>query len=241
MDKLKQGAINSITSNPLGAVTAGIGLVNSMRGGGDPTAASPVQPSHLKATADRLLAEGRAALESARSRIDSIATPSAEKGFGLVDQGTGLTGYLGTGKLPPEMQTQLDLAVKDAKLKKINDYAARGMPTDPMKNSALRDELADLDRRAIAMSGELAKSLATSGTDIIRAGTGLTGQAGNVANTEATIANSMVNQSVAATGMSADLYMKMLEADQKRKTQVGNAISNLAAALAGRPPQMKTA
>lgn len=140
--------------------------------------------------------------------IQDQAAKVAGQASDLAGQGKQLTSHLESGTLPPNIQQQVDDNVKAAKTKIISNYAAQGMNTDPNKNSSLRQELQSVDNQAKIMSGQLAQQLAQSGTNLINAGTQLTGLDNNLLTTLSNI-------------------------DQTQTQRVGTAIANFAAALNG--------
>lgn len=82
---------------------------------------------------------------------------------GLKNTGDVLRQYLTTGTLPAGMQASVDAATKAAKASIIQRHAARGLPTDPSKNSALQQELAQLEQNAIITGATLGDKLMTQG------------------------------------------------------------------------------
>jgi hypothetical protein len=68
----------------------------------------------------------------------------------LASQGQQLQSYLTSGTLPPALQAQLNQATAAEKARIVSGYAARGQPTDPNQNSALAQELNNVDTNAIA-------------------------------------------------------------------------------------------
>ena len=145
-----------------------------------------------------------ASTQAIQNQGANIAGQAAE----LAGQGKELTSHLESGTLPPNIQAQVDQNVQAAKAKIISNYASQGMNTDPNKNSSLRQELASVDNQAKVMSGQLAQQLAQSGTNLINAGTALTGLDNNLLTTLSNI-------------------------DQTQTQKIGQAIANFAAALSG--------
>lgn len=166
----------------------------------------------------------------------------------LIDRGTGLTGYVGTGTLPPEMQAQIDQSKADARTGIISRYASRGMPTDPAKNSSLRAELLDLDRRSTVMASQMAENLAKTGLAVVEGGAGLNRTSGtmeqaaggfgtNVAgagNSVAQTGASLVDSGMRAANISNQAYDSLIRADQAQADRTQKAIAAMAAALSGR-------
>jgi hypothetical protein len=81
----------------------------------------------------------------------------------LGQQGQVLESYLKTGKLPPALQAQLDQAKQSEKARIIAGAAARGLPTDPRMNSALAQELNNVDTNAIAAMAEVQVNMLNTG------------------------------------------------------------------------------
>jgi len=73
--------------------------------------------------------------------------------------------YLTTGTLPPAIKANVDAASQAAKAKIISNYANRGLPTDPTKNSSLAAELAQVDQNAVITTGQIGQQLLTAGLD----------------------------------------------------------------------------
>jgi hypothetical protein len=81
----------------------------------------------------------------------------------LGSQGQVLESYLKTGKLPPALQAQLDQAKASEKARIIAGAAARGLPTDPRMNSALAQELNNVDTNAIAAMAKVQVDMLNTG------------------------------------------------------------------------------
>ncbi len=81
----------------------------------------------------------------------------------LGSQGQVLESYLKTGKLPPALQAQLDQAKASEKARIIAGAAARGQPTDPRMNSALAQELNNVDTNAIAAMAKVQVDMLNTG------------------------------------------------------------------------------
>jgi hypothetical protein len=78
-------------------------------------------------------------------------------------QGQQLSNYIQTGQLPPGLAAQVANATAAAKAAIISGYASRGQNADPSQNSALAQELSQVDMNALAMQGQLATQLLTAG------------------------------------------------------------------------------
>lgn len=81
----------------------------------------------------------------------------------LKSTGSVLQSYLQTGTLPPGMQASVDQATKSAKARIIANYASRGLSTNPAHNSALGQELSQLDQNAIITAATLGDKLMSQG------------------------------------------------------------------------------
>lgn len=77
--------------------------------------------------------------------------------------GQQLQNYINTGQLPPGMAAQVANAKAAAKASIISGYAARGQNADPSQNSALAQELSQVDMNSLALEGQLATELLNSG------------------------------------------------------------------------------
>lgn len=84
------------------------------------------------------------------NQVDPNQQKLADMAQQLGSQGQVLESYLKTGKLPPALQASLDQAKSAAKARLISGYAQRGQSTDPRMNSALAQELNNLDLQAVA-------------------------------------------------------------------------------------------
>ena len=126
-----------------------------------------------------------------------------------------LTSYLTTGTLPAPIQAQLDQATAAAKASAIANAGAQGLSTDPSTNTALSQQLANIDQQALANKGTLEGQLQTAGTQMI------------------TQANQMIALGLSATQMSAQLQEYLIGLDNQLSQQTGQAIANFAAALGG--------
>lgn len=78
-------------------------------------------------------------------------------------QGQALSNYIQTGQLPPGMAAQVANATAAAKAAIISGYASRGQNANPSQNSALAQELSQVDMNALAMQGQLATQLLSAG------------------------------------------------------------------------------
>ena len=181
-DRLVGGATNSITKNPLGIAVAGGALAyDVLKGNPDSSSINA-----LKAEAPGLAAQGAA----------------------LTASGQNLQTYLTNGTLPPGLQQQVTNAVQAAKARIIANHAANGENTNPAQNSALAQELNQVDLDAIAQAGTLETQLFQSGTQLLQTG---------------------INE----TGLSSQIYEALVKIDQTNNNQLMTAIASMAAALGG--------
>ena len=86
-----------------------------------------------------------------------------EQASSLNGQGQQLMQYLTSGNLPPGLKASLDQATAAAKAKVISNYASQGLSTDPVKNSALGQQLAMIDQQAVISIAQMGQQLFTSG------------------------------------------------------------------------------
>lgn len=78
-------------------------------------------------------------------------------------QGSILQNYLATGTLPPALQAQINQATTAARARITANYAAQGMDTDPTRNSALAQELNNIDMQAVVSAGQIETQLLQTG------------------------------------------------------------------------------
>ena len=77
--------------------------------------------------------------------------------------GTTLQSYLQNGTLPPAVQQQLNTATAAARARILANYANTPGGADPSKNSALAQELNNLEIQAIASASQVEQQLMSSG------------------------------------------------------------------------------
>ena len=97
------------------------------------------------------------------NQVDPNQQKLADMAQQLGSQGQVLESYLKTGKLPPALQASLDQAKASAKARLISGYAQRGQPTDPKLNSALAQELNNLDLQAVADMAKIQVDMLNTG------------------------------------------------------------------------------
>lgn len=209
------------------------------------------------------MVEGSKIVADNAANLTELAKATTPNSQVLQDRGTSLTGYVGTGTLPPEMQAQVDQARSDAKTARISFYASKGMPTDPRKNTSLRSDLERIDRDAIVMASTMAGDLAKTGTGVYTAGVGgtqvagglfnqagaqgtqlgdaaLRGQtvAGNMEKSAADIGTGFITSGLASSGLASNAYNQLARIDEAQNANTQKAIAAMAAALAGGTPKI---
>jgi hypothetical protein len=133
----------------------------------------------------------------------------------LLNSGSTVMNYLTTNTLPPQFQSQLTQAVAAAKAAITQGYASRGMSTNPNENSALAQDLANVDLQAQTQQANLEQTLATAGQNMV------------------TTANQLLSSGLNATEFSAQLPMMVQKLNVDINTQMSTAFSNFAAAING--------
>lgn len=227
--------------NPLGtAVAAGALGYNMLKGQTQP---QPVQDlsklaADLRATTTGpggITPEGRAIATTGATNLNTRAAELSPLTQDLQNRGAGLTKYVGTGTLPPEMQTQVDQAARDAKTARMSFYASRGMPTDPALNTALRSDLEGIDRQAVIMASTMASDLAKTGTSIADTGIRSNQLAGGFEKSAGDIGTSMVNSGLQASGLQSQAYAQLAQIDAAQTARTQAAIEAMAKSLSGGP------
>ncbi len=150
-----------------------------------------------------------AAQQAAVSTADTAAAQP------LINSGTQLTQYLTTGTLPQAFQTQVQQQVDAAKARIIQGYATRGQSTNPSDNSALAQDLANVDAQAQTLQANLESTLSTAGTNMI------------------STANQLLASGASAASISGQLPVMVAQLNLNLSNATSSAISNFAAALNG--------
>lgn len=101
------------------------------------------------------LAQGQKQSAAVKAMADQAAAQAA--------QGATLSSYLEKGTLPPAVQANLTQAKQAAKARILSNYANTPGGADPSKNSALAQELNNLDIQAIASAASIEQQLLQSG------------------------------------------------------------------------------
>lgn len=133
----------------------------------------------------------------------------------LISSGQSLMNYLQTGTLPPAFQAQVQQAVQAAKAQIIQGYASRGMSSDPNQNSALAQDLANVDQQALTLQGNLETTLSTAGNQMVQT------------------ANSLLNTGLSATQLSSEIPIQVAQLNNSLNQSMAQSISSFAAALNG--------
>jgi hypothetical protein len=84
------------------------------------------------------------------------------------DQAAKMQSYLSTGTLPPGLQSAVDQAVAARKASIIQNHAQQGQSTDPTQNSALAQELSNIDLQATSEIAKIATGLYTQGVQMFQ-------------------------------------------------------------------------
>lgn len=142
------------------------------------------------------------------AQAQSIAAP-------LINQGTTLTGYLTSGTLPPQFQTQVDQTIASRKAGIIQGYASRGMSTNPQQNSQLQQDLAAVENSKNTLMTQLESQLSTAGINMINT------------------ANSLLAQGLAATQLESEIPIQISKLNEQLNKDMMTSISNFAAAMNG--------
>lgn len=132
-----------------------------------------------------------------------------------LSQGQLLTQYLTSGTLPQALQSQVDQQVAATKAQIIQGYGARGMSTNPQQNSALAQDLANVDAQKETTMGSLQENLAQAGQQMI------------------TTATNLLNSGTSATNIAANIPIMMQNLDIQLSKLTSQSIASFAAALNG--------
>ena len=133
----------------------------------------------------------------------------------LLNNGQTLMTYLQTNTLPPQFQASVDQQVAAAKARITQGYASRGMSPDPTKNSALAQDLNNVDQQALTLKAGFETQLQQAGTQMVQT------------------ANTLLQQGLSATQLSAELPIQMATLNSTLNKQMADSISSFAAALNG--------
>jgi hypothetical protein len=213
-DMLKKG----LTSNPLGAAIAAGGLGYNIYQGQKTTA----NQQALLDVAKTAQTNNKAMTDAGVAQVganQANAAPVLATGEKLIDP-------LATGNLPPQYQSIVDNAINDAKTNAISNAAKNGQNTDPTQNTALAQQLAQIDNQRSSMTAQVAQQLASTGSGLVNAGLGV----GNAS------ASSLLSGGQNAAGLSGQLYSTLTNLDNTQAQQTAKAIAALAQSLNGGTP-----
>ena len=151
----------------------------------------------------------------AAASAQAIATQETNAAQPLITQGTALTQYLTTNTLPPQYQSMVAQQVAAQKAAIIQGYASRGQNSNPEQNSALQQDLNNVDTQASTLQANLEQQLAQAGTQMVAT------------------ANQLLQSGASATQISAELPIQIAELNASLNATTSTAISNFAAAMNG--------
>lgn len=149
--------------------------------------------------------------EAATAQQTQQETTAAAQPF--IVNGENLTQYLTTGTLPPDWQANVTQSVNGAKASIIQGYASRGMSTDPNQNSALAQDLSNVDLQANTLTASLEGTLATAGNQMV------------------TTANGLLQTGLSAAQISAELPAMMLQLTNTMNASTAQALAGFASAV----------
>jgi len=133
----------------------------------------------------------------------------------LLTSGEALTQYLATNTLPPQFQSQVDQWVKSQKAAITQGYASRGQSGDPKQNSALQQDLANIDQQALGLQAQFEEILSSAGQQMVQT------------------ANQLLSTGLNATQLGAEIPIQIAKLNAQLNAQMGTAIANFASAVNG--------
>lgn len=210
-------------TNTLGIGAAAAGLLNNLINAPKTTPAVGA----LNQNAATANANSQNLIDKGLAQGEQYGKPALDSGQSQVAKGTALQEYVATGKLPEGYEAQIQEGVNSAKQTIISNYANRGLPTDPTRNSSLAQELSQVDARVPAMREQMAAQLATTGNSIVASGNA-TSSTGNQLT-----GNQLLTDGLQAAGISSSVYSTLANLENDKNKQQGQAIANFAAALNG--------
>lgn len=165
LDALSGGATGGLDTGAVTAAAPGAGA--AAPGGGtflDKLSADPLGTLIGKNPLGAVVAGGGLALNLLKGNQQPQGTAGLQQEVGdLASQSAQLRSYLSSGTLPPGLQASVSAATQAAKASIISNYASRGMSTDPTQNSALAQELAQVDQTAIITTAQIGEQLMSQG------------------------------------------------------------------------------
>lgn len=223
-DKLLAGAGKSLTNNPIGTALGAGGLAFNILNGQKQTA----NQAALTDLAGKSVGQSADLANKGVAQIGANQANAAD----ITAKGKELTQFLATGKLPDQYTAQVDQAINDAKTQAISNAAKNGQPTDPTRNTALAQSLAQIDGQRANMTSQVAERLFGAGSGLLNTGANI----GNVS------ASSLLSGGQNAANLSSDLFKTLTNIDTKQADQTSKAIAALAQSLnSGGTPQKQTA
>lgn len=186
------GGLGGIVTDPgmAGAPLAGTADAVATGTSGPLTAAQPGFMDNLVTGATNSLTKnplgiGLAGLGLGYNILQGQQTSPEMKALGanaaaLNAQGQQLMSYLQNGTLPPGLQTAVDNATHAMKARIIANHAKNGQSTNPAQNSALAQELNQVDLNAVALIAQQGQQLLTTGMNATNMSTQLYGMLENL-------------------------------------------------------------
>lgn len=234
---LEQLGLTGGTRNNLGLAAAAAGLANNLISGSGSTESADalrgLATQNAGAAGDvRARSAERAATGG---QVTAAGQQQIAQGQTMTQEGQAHQQWLRTGTLPPAYETQVQQGVQSAVARIRANHASRGMPTDPARNSVLAEEIRQVEARAPEMRMQLAQSLAQTGSSIVGAGNQTIGTGGSLVNQGTQTADSLIDEGLRSTGLSADIYRALLTDENATNQRRGQAIGNFAAALNNTP------
>lgn len=131
---------------------------------GQPEASSILTSLGIKNPLSTAVGAGGLAYAMSQGQQPPKFSPEMQAQAARLDaNGQQLMSYLQSGNLPPGLKASLDQASSAAKAKIISNFAAQGLNTDPNQNTALAQQLAQVDQQAIISTAQIGQQLMQSG------------------------------------------------------------------------------
>ena len=132
--------------------------------------------------------------------VNALSAEAAQ----LAATGTQLQSYLTSGTLPPAIQAQVSQATASAKARILANYQNTPGGADPTKNSALAQELNNLNLSAIAAAAKIEQDMMTSGISASGLSSNIYSQLAQIDQTQtANIGKSIASMAAALSGKTA--------------------------------------
>lgn len=145
--------------------------------------------------------------------LTNTATAENNAAQPLLAQGNVLTSYLTSNTLPAGLQEQVTQQLKSAKAAIIQGYASRGQSTNPEQNSALAQDLANVDAQGLTLKTNMEQTLEQAGVQLTQQ------------------ANQLLQAGASATDMSSQIPIMISKLNSALNAQTAQAISSFAASL----------